>query len=234
MGRGWRFLVAALLITALAAAGIFLVRVGALNDGKGEYVLVLVSERNSRALRAVPVGAEPPRSAAIDPEAESLWLGPEARRALGGRIMVVHRVESMGRELGTRVFALKRVPGSVPLGQPLIWAGRVAEGARPINLVANHERLLERVLEINSLAPGGAVELVYGSHKLTLAPGEGWSEARWRSEGGTRVIALGPAWAEELKDGLASGEPLTVVSIYNFGLWPRARITVKAQGRNGP
>lgn len=195
-----------------------------------KYAMLFVWENNTHVLRAtgplVPVDPQ----VTFNPDTGGVFLtdGGIPRNMMG---LVVHRVESQGQELQTRAFPVRSVPWKGWLKQPLdrrsssYWKGVTGGGE-----IVENARLLSPNLEILELAEDGTALLVYDGREITLRPGQGWGQARYRSERGVAIIEDGPDWETRVAAELEGGSELTVLRIFNYGLWDKARISRGKEG----
>lgn len=152
---------------------------------------------------------------------------------LGARLLVLWEVENEDLLVHQRSFSIRRLPATVPIAGRLTWLGLVtgpqaqagpALSSNTENLIDNTNRVLPGDLVIIGLSRDGRLDLSYGGRHLALEPGQAWGEARWRGTGGDVVINPGDDWARRIDEALASGDPVTRVTIVNHGVWHWNRV----------
>ncbi|MBX6378923.1 MAG: hypothetical protein IRY95_10320, partial [Clostridia bacterium] len=164
------FLPVCLMLVAACGAG------GGDADDGGEYVFLFAWETNSRA--GAPGLLRGERELAVfDPDQRRLHVPrQDDLPPPGARVVVLHQLDTMGMTLGTRLFALRSLPASVPLQEPFSVTGWLAPpggSPRTGGAVDESGRLLPFPLRLESVDGDGRVRMTLGSHGALLAPGEG-------------------------------------------------------------
>ncbi|MEW6523515.1 MAG: hypothetical protein AB1445_08075 [Bacillota bacterium] len=175
------------------------------------YVFLHVIESNTHGLARLPPGEFPP-VAHFDPGTCTLWVtGALPRKS---PIIILYEVDALGIRLHARLHALR--PGAtLRISEPRSWTGSLS-GAE---VIADQERLFRRDLRLVRVEPDGTVQLECAGSMVRLSPGEGWSWAVLEP-GGVPVEAMpGPEWEEVVRQAFAANQPLTRLTVFNYGRW---------------
>jgi len=94
-----------------------------------------------------------------------------------------------------------------------------------VPVVDDSMRLYRGTMVLSGVSREGVASLTFEGRQIALRPGEQWTAARYRQGSTVSEIYPGPEWEGALRGAFERGDPISRVSVFNYGFWEKGRVT---------
>jgi hypothetical protein len=204
-----------LLYLCVLSAGLY---VWLLFDNPEEFVMITIEESSTSVLKAYPMTSERIPGVFLDEATKTVLF--EDNPNLSKVSLVLHYTAvSQGIEYHDQLILSCKDKAKLKMSGPLSLLVE-GPGGEKVEAIDNRSRVVSGDLEATICDPDGSVQIRYGSHEFTLAPGQSWAQLLALTPGGT-VEILPEDWESCFDLHVENGYPITRVAIANRGLWPK-------------